>query len=178
MIKRPTPLDIPDRYPYMVVELPDRESHHMRIPSHLTVAKMIKSLDQVHIAALMAMKGGVSAASAVHLVKETGPELAAVMGALIGQAWNHRDWQLQTEPAPDLMAYGEAVWEELHNDGYHLETLLLLSLTVVRAIWDQSQFSAEVSKRAAFFYPLMGNPNLSGSISGSSTSETPLDSNN
>lgn len=178
MFKRPTPLVIPDRYPYMVCELPDREPHHMRIPSHLAVAKMLKAMDKSHVAALVAMTGNVKPSHMLSIFKETGPEIGAAMGALIGKAWNHSDWELETKPAPDLMAYGEAVWEELHTDGYPLETMVLLALTVIRAIWDQSQFSDEVSKRAAFFYPLTGRGNLSGLTSGSITSGTPGDSNN
>ncbi len=170
MRDRATPRDIPSRAPYVVVELPGREPHDLRIPSLMAVSKIVQRLDSLHIAAIMGLRGDADNTHAViGIMREVGPELAALLGALIGHSWCHRTLDLETESHSDPLVYGEAVYEELHSAGYSFEHLLLLGLTIVRALWDQSQLSAEVSKRAAFFSPLLARSNSSDSISGSIT---------
>lgn len=180
MRDRPTPLVLRDGYPFMVVDLGDAGGkHHLQIPSALTVAKLIKSLDQVHVAALLAMNtDGLDQARMLTMLREAGPELVAGFGALVGKAWADPDHELESEDQGDLIAYGEAVVEELHREGWRLDRLVLVSLTVIRAIYDQNQFSQEVKDRAAFFFRPRGRTSWPGSTSGSSTSETPGDSAN
>ena len=172
MQKRPKPLTIPDRYPFLLVELPDREAHNMRIPSPLAIAKLFQRIDKIHTAALVAVKGGVEPTT---LLKEIGPEALSIMGALIGKGWHHADWHLNATDGDqaDLMAFGERVYEELHDDGYTLEQILCLGLTVMRASWDHTRLTDEVTQRAAFFFPAMAQTTSSGSTVASNTSATP-----
>jgi len=167
---RPTPLELPDRRPFVVVGIPDMEDHHLKIPSIMTVSKVVKSLERIHIAALMSLQGKVDQAGMLGLIKEAGPELCAVLGALIGLSWSHRDKYLSTPAnAADPLAYGEAVFEELHGEGYPLESLVMLGLTVIRAVYDQSEISAEVSEKASFFFPMLVRKTSNASTSESVT---------
>lgn len=178
MIERPTPREVPDRYPYMVVEM-ERGPHHMRIPSLMAVSKLVKGLKKAHVAVLASMQhGGVSNTAMLSILKESGPELAAALGALVGMGWYHETYDLETQKSPDVLAFGEAVYEELHGEGYTLSDIGILALTVIRAIWDHSQLTSEVQARAGFIFPMLGAIRSQGSTSGSTTSEAPSDSGN
>lgn len=179
MKDRANPLEIPQRAPFVVVELPDREDHDLMIPSLMAVSKIVKQLDGLHVAALMSIKADtVDPGSMISLFRETGPELAALLGALIGKAWHHKTKALETPAHAEPLIYGEQCYEELHAAGYSFEELILLGLTIVRALWDQSQFSTEVGRAAAFFSPLLARTSSPGWTSGSATSEIPGDSTN
>jgi hypothetical protein len=176
MIKRPTQLDVPERYPYMLVTLPDKGEHHLQIPSLLAVAKLVKVLKRSHLAVFAGMSGGVSSAGILNLIKESGPEMAGALGALLGLSWRHEAFELEAARGSDdeLLAYGEAVYEELHAAGYTLSDLAGLSLTVARAVWEQAQLSDEVQVQAAFIFPMLGKIRSPASTSGSTTLATPL----
>lgn len=186
MIDLPTPRETPDRYPYIVVELAERGDHHLRIPSMPKVARLVKQMKQTHILLLVAMAQAKTtndskAASMMTAIKEGGPELTSAAGALIGIAWFHRQRVMVTE-APkrngDWLEYGEAIYEELHEEGYTLSEIGSLALTIMRAMWEHSQLTDEVQARAGFIYPILGAMSSSVSTSESTTSETPTDSPN
>ncbi len=176
MKRRPTPREVPERYPYMVIELPDRGDHHMQIPSLLTVAKLVKRLEKAHVAVLAGMSGNMSAVAVMTMIKASGPEMAGTLGALVGLAWFNQTHDLEAKQVSDLLAFGETVYEELHSEGYTLSELSLLALTTVRAIWDHSQLSDEVQARAGIFFPMLGQMRSPDSTSVSITSAIPSDS--
>lgn len=180
MIERPTPREIPDRHPYVRLELAGEDPTFLKIPSALAVAKIVKDLDRLHMAALASMQSaqGGNPINMVAMLKEAGPEIGSVLGALIGKAWADPTHDLVTDAAdhPSAMAYGEAVFEELHDDGWTLDHILGVGLTVIRAVWESSQLTDEVSKRAGFFFPLMASTPSPESTSGAPTSGTRGDS--
>jgi hypothetical protein len=144
----------------MVVVLPDLGRHDLKIPSVFVVTKLLNALDKLHIAALVSLSSkSVGSAELLTLAKEAGPEMAALLGAVIGKAWNHADQALESVDDGDLMVYGEAVFEELHEAGYSFDSLVMLGLTVVRAIWEQSQLSQEAKDRANFIFPTRARAN-------------------
>ena len=58
---------------------------------------------------------------------------------------------LEAEDAGDVLAYGAAVYEELHDAGYPLDDIAGLGLGLLAAVWDQTKISEETRNRAAFF---------------------------
>ena len=178
MTPRPTPIAIRDGYPWMTVELEGHGVHQMCIPSGLAVAQLLQALDQAHLLALASVGApdDVTPSQLLVLLKDAGPELLSGLGALIGLAWSHQVHELETpscRPGESLIDYGALVYEELHAAGYRLEAFVMLGITIIRAIWDQSQFTQEVGLRAAFFSHLGATVNSHGSTLGSSTSGTP-----
>jgi len=176
MTERPTPIQIRDGYPFMVIALDDQGDHHMQIPSALSVSKIVKAMDDAHLAGLVAMRADLDPAQVMTLLKDTGPQLIAGLGALIGTAWRHESLALEATDTGDLVAYGEAVYEEMHGHGYRLEAFLILGMTIIRAIWEHAQFTDEVSRRASFFFPMLARNHSPESTQGSSTLEIPGDS--
>lgn len=139
MRKRPKPLSIPDRHPFIVVEFDGeqaREPHHMRVPSHLFMARFQKLLSQAEQSETFMT-----------------PDSLSLMGLLIGRAWHHREWALVAVERGDLegAALGEAVYEELHSDGYSFDEMMRLYLILMQAAADKTHLSVEVMERAAFF---------------------------
>jgi len=144
----------------------------------MAVTKLIKGMDRAHLAILMGIAGNTSTGAVLSVLKDSGPEVIAALAALIGLAWYHEDQDLETVRSPDLLAYGEQVYEELHDEGYTLSEISALALVLVRAIWEHSQLSAEVQDRAGFFFPMLGMMRSPASTSGSTTSDPPSDSEN
>lgn len=180
MEKRPTPIAIRDGYPWMTIDLAEHGVHAMCIPSGLAISTLVKSMDETHLILLSSLiQGGTSAnpAEMLSLLKDAGPEVLCALGALIGMSWAGTTHTLTSKipgpmQGPALLTYGGEVYEELHSEGYRLEAFLALGMTIMRAIWEQSQFTQEVSLRAAFFSG-MGANNSPDLTPGSSTSEIP-----
>lgn len=163
MQKRPKTLRIPDRHPFIVVRFDTgedgeegREPHHMRLPSHLFMAKFQRMLEQVP-------------------EEDQGnfinPTALSCLGLLIGTAWHHQDWALVAVEAGDLegLELGAAVYEELHGDGYTFDELMRLYLILMQAAADKTALSVEVIERAAFFSLRTAPTSSSGSTAASST---------
>ena len=113
---------------YVEIALPENGInglHHFRIPSPLQAPKLLEHSD------------------------ETGAQMRS-MGAIIGASWHHEWLDLETPESDDLVAYGEAVFEELHAAGYRMEWMLMFQQLVVIEIGKLSQVSKEVRERLGF----------------------------
>ncbi len=150
MQKRPKPLSIPDRYPFIVVDFGEEgEPHHMRLPSHIAVSRF---------------RGHVEGVQSGEFLQ---PEQLAVMGLLIGMCWHHKDQQL--DATGDGLEYGAEVYEELHAAGYTLNQVSNLYLVLTQAIAQHTMLSKEVIQRAAFFSLAMAKKSSDDSTSASNT---------
>lgn len=137
MHKRKEPRDIPDRPPYFGVDLEGRPVHHMRYPSAWRLAVLHDLANASDPTALR------QAAAAGKDAIEMATELAATQGAVIGLFWAGRDVELDaklpTEIRPgDLVAYGRAVHDELHDAGYTLAEIATLWAACLRRVVEQS----------------------------------------
>lgn len=94
-------------------------------------------------------------------------------GAVIGAAWYHAKWDLETVNKGDLLAYGEEVFEELHAAGYRFEWMLLLSKIVITEIANLATISTEVRDRLGFSKPKKARRGSTNSRSRKRTSPTP-----
>jgi len=176
MIVRDPPLQTPPtRPPYFRVAAPDGAELVLRRPSLPTVAVMLKSIPeelQLRVAVRLEQiaKGG-SLLEVLLMADDVLPLLAA----LVGMAWADPRLRLQSARGEDIAAYGEAVHEELHEEGWELQHVVLAALAVMDQIQLSAQASAElapeVARRTAFFRPRRATPSASASPSRSTTSD-------
>ena len=150
MQKRPKPLSIPDRYPFIMVDFGDEgEPHHMRLPSHIAVSRFRAQAANV--------QGG----------DFLEADQLALMGLLIGMCWHHQD--LQLDSTGKGLEYGADVYEELHANGYTLDQISNLYLVLSQAVAEHTMLSKEVMERAAFFSLRMAKKSSDDSTSASNT---------
>jgi hypothetical protein len=150
MRTRQIPREVPDRAPYIKIEI-GRGVHQMKAPSLHSMATLLGAASGL-ATVLAAIEGGVSdVRGAVDVLARGGPDLLSALGALIGLGWAHEVLDLETENAGNVLEYGAAVYEELHSAGYSLDDIAGLGLGLLAAVWDQTKISEETRNRAAFF---------------------------
>lgn len=116
---------------YAACTLPEdfRGEHHLRIPSPLQAQKLYD-----------AAKQGTATSDGYRL-----------WGAAVGLAWHHDNWDLEAVNNGDVLAFGEAVYEELFEAGYRNEWICLLADVVTVEVEEATKVGAEVAKRLRFF---------------------------
>ena len=102
-------------------------SHHFRIPSPLMSDGLFKLQKQCE-----------------------GGDVFRYYGIMLGENWHHDDWELESVRTDDRMAYGAAVFEELHSAGYRLEWMCLMVTLLTREMNEAAGFSQEVLDRLGF----------------------------
>tara|TARA_Y100000034_G_C6775839_1_gene346423 strand:+ start:212 stop:694 length:483 start_codon:yes stop_codon:yes gene_type:complete len=137
--------------PYAEIELPGGHNgrHLFRIPSPLAARHLIEVMregDEI-----------------------TGNDMIRIHGALVGMAWWNDSHDLESVKVDDVLAYGEAVFEELYAVGYRVEHLSLFATIILNEINKQLSISAEVTERLGFLRP---KPEPSDSITSGSDSST------
>ena len=174
---RLTPFVNPDRAPYALVAVPDRSDHLVKIPSVAKALKLAREIDSNIVATVVGLSDGLrpeSDAGLFSLVTSSGPGGAHAIAGFIGVAWANETHDLGTERGDlSFMEYGEAVFEELHDEGYTLEQILSLGFTIGMALWEQSQIRGEVREKALFFLQTRAGKNSKPSTQASDTSEIP-----
>jgi hypothetical protein len=152
LIKLDTPRNT-DRPNVLQVDLPSGV-HHFRLPSMLKVSKMLKGAGSKHLAALMVigkMIDSGNSAGALAMLQSSGTEGLSVMGALVGISWFHENLELETpRNDSDFLAYGEDVYEELHEEGYDTIKLLLIAGYLTKNIAESLKFDGEVAEKLGF----------------------------
>lgn len=155
MIERDKRLTVPDRHPYIAVDgVPGVEgTHHLRVPSPIVVERL-------------------------STLQRREDYRMAMVGAVIGLGWSHRDQQLEagTPTAADMtdgeiVAYGQQVVEEMHGAGYTFEALTLLSGAIWHASTTTMRLSDEVRERLDFFGRQAGASDSPPSTATSDSSE-------
>lgn len=174
MQQRPNPRTIPDTDTYVAVDLGSRGQHHLRIPSPLVGAKLLKAVDSRTVAALASLGSldPTDPSGVVAVVRGAGPEILSVAGYVVAASWFHRDTDLETVADPkDPMGSGERAVEEMHEGGYRLGDLLVLALVVLREWMARNSLNEEVAERLGFSSRTPGSTSSASSTS-SSTSST------
>lgn len=166
MRERKTPRRIPEGKPnYFVFEVPDKGEHHFRLPFPVWAARLTELLRSSGIAKLSDTDAAVR-----HL--DTATEVWLCGGAAIGLCWHHRTLDLETDRRDfdgDLRAYGEAVLEELWEEGYGVEHLRGLYPELVGRLTRSLVSREEVQKRAGFFGQTEGSTSSLPSTSDSTS---------
>jgi len=127
--------------------------HHLVVPSAIKVARLFKMIDAKTMASLTHLSGQLSNPAAMLAVaSQVGPEVLSVIGVLIGLAWDHTALELESQlDGQDYMPYGEAVFEELHEHGYPLESIIKVAYAVVARIVTLNTISSEAIEKMDFF---------------------------
>jgi hypothetical protein len=114
---------------YAKITLPGEHhgEHHFKIPSPLTGARLLK----------------------LRMIEDEEDQFRAT-GAIIGSAWHHEKWDLESLNAGDMLAFGEDVFEELHDAGYRFEWMLLISSIIITEIGKLAAINKEVRDRLGF----------------------------
>ena len=121
-----------------------REANARFVGPQGSITKLMKQMKQTHLILLVSMAQQSKATNILTALKEGGEEDAAAVGCLVGLSWVHQTLLLDVvspKRGDDLLAYGEDVYEELHEAGY--------TLSEVASRWKE-QFN-ENSKSWAFF---------------------------
>lgn len=164
---RPSPLPTPpDKPVWFALDLPGRGVHDLRLPWPVYTAAVFRLLQEAGITELM---------DPAVAARRPGAQAAVwrACGVAIGTAWQHREQALDADVdafGDDLAAYGAAVMDELHEEGYSGTEIAALHGAVIRRMSESLHSSEEVAKRAAFFGPAPGTASSSPSTSVSTSS--------
>ena len=146
MRPRKTPRSIPNRPHYIT-------SHEVdwRIPS---IAKCTKILQMLQSSGIMEayQASGDDGEAFISNLGDRLPVLFACQGALVGMCWAHKDLDLETDQSRyrTLEAYGEEVFEELHEAGWKMEQIQNIWVDLVGRLVDSFVSQKAVAERANF----------------------------
>lgn len=173
MRARATPRLIPERSTTLVVDLPGLGDHHFVVPSALRLATLARAVPIERVTAALGLleASGLDPEELYRHAQSAGVELLQAAGALIGWAWHHETLDLEADPKLLLpLAYGEAVFEELHSAGYALPLVALMAMRLGSRAIEQSTISREAAERLGFFPAPKGANHSSSSKSTSPSS--------
>ena len=138
MIKRQTPRKIPEDNPiYFKIPVSGHGELDWRLPFPLYLVRVTEMLREIN------------AGKTKQLDKAL--DIWIVGGAAIGLCWAHKDYDLETVPSRDLVTYGEAVLNELHESGWQMSDLSVLYTSLIKRIAASLAVTGqEVEDRAGF----------------------------
>lgn len=150
---RRVPREIPSSALYLAIEVPglDPSETHWRLPFPVHGARLVSAMQAASIAA---------PAGSGDLVRlDAALNVWFVGGAAVGYCWHHRLYDLDTRREDfggglDLVGYGEAVLDELHEVGWTMIQLGAIYPRLFGAMSEAlSQSVSEVTARAGFSGP-------------------------
>jgi hypothetical protein len=161
--------------------------HHFRIPSPLAMSKLLKSIEGQALGTLIQaarLEAGQEVEGLEGLTMDDpqamlafaaagGMELMTAAAALWGLAWNHKSLDLETPANRNLVTYGDAVYEELHEKGYTLSEIFQVALGIHARSREQWALAEGVWEKVRFFAPTAGSNGSHTSASPTATPETP-----
>ena len=119
MLKRDDPREVPSLPHYLDIEAGGR-TWTFRIPPERKQIAMVRFV------------GSMSEGEDVDPVERTSRQ-AAAMGTLIGRCWFDRERDLEAVENGDALAFGEAVNDELYEDGFPLHVSVTLGAVIMKA---------------------------------------------
>ena len=150
MHPRTSPRVIPDRPHYLTLEV-GGDAIDWRIPS---IAKCSKVLQMLQKSGIMEayQKSGEDGDTLIATLGDRLPSLFACQGALLGLCWAHRGQDLEATPGhySTLEAFGEDVFEELHEAGWKLEHVQAVWVDLIGRLTDSFIDQKEVTEKASF----------------------------
>lgn len=149
MQPRTTPRNIPDKPHYLTIDLEGVGPTSWRIPSMVKAARILSMLQESGV-----MEAAAAAETGEEIIANLGdrlPALFACQGALLGVCWFHTTQDLDTPiPVGALAAYGEAVFEELHEEGWALGHIQTVFVDLVQRVVDGFITQKEVAEKVDF----------------------------
>jgi len=162
----------PDRRPYFGILL-DEQAIVLRAPSLPRMSAIFDELGEQRRNRLVGLLSQVSEGRPMLAVMLAAHDVVPLFAALLGECWADPDLALDSirEQGEDLGDYGTRVYEELHEAGWTLETVLAGALAVMEQVRISAQVSEEVASRAAFFPRRKDSGNANASQSKRSISD-------
>lgn len=157
----------PDRPPYFRVVLSTDLAFTMRAPSLHKVGVLLKAVSTEQQSRLLGLGALVARGESMLQLAATAPDVLELFAGLVGVAWADPEFELDTPPwtEGDPAAYGAAVYEELHEQGWSLKQIVSVALAIVNEIGNASEIDAEVRRQAERFLPTRALTTESGSKS-------------
>jgi len=152
MKKLETPREIPDSPLYWSIEVPERGTFGFRTPFPIHAARILQALTDK---GLLTFKEGMTLDTGKF---DDAVDLWMLCGAAIGISWHDTNYNLETarKEFPTLQEYGEAVLEELHEEGWEMSDFRVLFPKVVQKMMASILTKQEVTERADFFDQTQG----------------------
>ena len=163
MRKRSNEREIPDLPIYFTVDVPGRGPHHFRIPRTSTIGRLTTLVFRGASFVLDLQnkaEDGITSVDQITPAHTLGGMLAEnAVGNAIGVCWRHRDLDLDADRKlfergeEGDMEYGDAVLEEMHEEGYTtpqikaitdglITVLIKAALPAEEAVTEQVGFTA------------------------------------
>ncbi len=171
----PTKIPHPLRAPYFRATVQEA-SYVLRTPSLYSASKLLRdSVPQTTLGKLM-MLADPEARSNFMMMLHASPEVCELFGLVIGICWADPLVEIEaTLPQPvdgnAISAYGSAVFEELHAEGWTLVDIATIALSIVDHLVEANKIDDAVTERAAFFLRPPDTATPSVSPSSASTSD-------
>lgn len=155
MKKLDTPREIPDSHIYWSIDVPGKGPIGFRTPFPLHAARILQALTDK---GLLTYKEGMSLDTSK---LGEAVDLWMLCGAAVGIAWHDAVYELESDRKAfqDLQEYGEAVLEELHEEGWEMAHFRVLFPQVVQRMMASIIRGKEVKARADFFGQTRGESN-------------------
>ena len=149
MQPRKTPRNVPNKPHYLTIDLSEVGPTVWRIPTMVKAARVLALLQESGV-----MEAAAAAENGEDIISSLGdrlPALFACQGALLGVCWFHTDQDLDTPlPVGALATYGEAVFEELHEEGWALGHIQTIFVDLVQRVVDGFITQKEVAEKVDF----------------------------
>ncbi len=144
---RPTP---PDEGNYLRIEVDGRGTTYWRLPFPVLLARLQQRILASDLERIARADTGDSAQ--VDAVLDDAVDLWCVAGAAVGLCWHDLDSDLDSDrhAHPDLMQYGEAVLEELHDAGWTAQQIGQVYPRLLAAVVRVMPPASEVAGRMGF----------------------------
>lgn len=174
--RNPTLPEPPNRPPYFTVKV-DGVTYTLRAPSAAKVGTLLQRLPEAQRWQLLTLPEMLTSGhSLFHIITQV-PDALPHVAAVLGICWADPSWGFDTPPWTEgsLTAYGEAICEELHEQGWTLEQIADAVMGVAAVVMQQSTLSQEVLDKTAFFRLPRGKTNESESESSADSSAATTD---
>jgi len=155
MKKLETPRVIPDSPLYWSIEVPGKTTLGFRTPFPIHAARILQALTDK---GLLTFKEGMTLDTGKF---DDAVDLWMLCGAAIGISLHDTTYELESvrKAFPGLEEYGEAVLEEMHEDGWVMADFRVLFPKVIQRMMTSILTKQEVTERADFFDQTQGDSN-------------------
>lgn len=142
----------PNRPPYLTVKVQE-VAYTLRAPSLAKMGGILQRLPDQQRYYFLGLPEVVASGEPIMAVLAGRPDMFALLGAAVGICWADPAWGLDTPPwtEGDPTAYGESVYEELHEAGWSLNQIAQAVLGVATLLVRENALEAAVIEKTAFF---------------------------
>lgn len=174
MKTRPEPKAVPERAPYFQAQVFEgKPPLVLRAPSLPTISALAKQVTPDQRNLLLGIGGRVAAGDSLLGLLLMADEVLPLLAGVVGMCWADPLLEIEAmrDPGEPLEAYGARVVEELHEEGWQMQHLVLTAVSVFDQVQKSALIDKEVAARLAFLVPKRASSRPSESASRPSGSE-------